>query len=163
MLKHINSPQTNSQITHLVDKDIQPNAVDVRVGRVFRIHGGTFTLSEDVKGHLEKEEIQPVDGYYNLVPGRYDIVMQNEVEVSENECGWIVPRSTVTRNGFFIVSGLYDSGYKGVVGGCLHAWMPMKLQQGVRIAQFVTANAEMLNKYDGDYGNGKEHDKLYEE
>ena len=74
----------------------------------------------------------------------------------------MITRSTLNRNGVFITSGLYDSGYNGVVAGVLHVNVgPMKVKVGTRVAQFLLFKAEALHAYNGDYGNGKSHDEKY--
>ena len=44
--------------------------------------------------------------------GSYEAIMDAYVTVGAVEAGWVVPRSTLNRNGLFITSGLYDSGYR---------------------------------------------------
>ena len=88
--------------------------------------------------------------------------MENVVKIPEGYAGWVITRSTLNRNGLFITSGLYDSGYHGVMAGALHVeGGPAKIEKGTRVAQFLMFEAETLSMYDGDYGIGKEHDKKY--
>ena len=66
------------------------------------------------------------------------------------------------RNGLFLTSGLYDSGYNGVMAGVLHVGVgAARIKKGTRIGQYLNFKAEALSSYDGDYGIGKEHDKKY--
>ena len=39
--------------------------------------------------------------------------MENIVSIEEGYAGFVITRSTLNRNGVFITSGLYDSGYHG--------------------------------------------------
>jgi deoxycytidine triphosphate deaminase len=88
--------------------------------------------------------------------------MEGTVCIGANEAGWVITRSSLNRNGCFITSGLYDSGYEGVMAGVLHINNgPMMIQRGTRVGQFLLFEAEALNQYDGDYGSGKTHDKKY--
>jgi deoxycytidine triphosphate deaminase len=90
--------------------------------------------------------------------------MENVIEVGEGEAGWVITRSTLNRNGVFLTSGLYDSGYHGVMAGVMHVTCgPMKIKPGTRIGQYLSFDSEALSKYDGSYGIGKEHDKKYED
>ena len=89
-----------SALTKIREGDIQPNAVDLRLGKVweFRAYEGgdqsdnrsqhAFVLDEDHKGHLNRREVMPVfnwyeghwasswddmqdeDGYFAIQPGR---------------------------------------------------------------------------------------------
>jgi deoxycytidine triphosphate deaminase len=88
--------------------------------------------------------------------------MDNIIRVGEGEAGWVITRSTFNRNGLFLTSGLYDSGYHGAMAGVLHVMVgPARIKKGTRIGQYLSFEAESLAMYDGDYGIGKEHDKKY--
>ena len=68
------------------------------------------------------------------------------------------------RNGVFITSGLYDSGYHGVMAGALHVrGGKTYIKKGTRVGQFIMFEAETLSLYDGSYGIGKQHDNKYGE
>jgi deoxycytidine triphosphate deaminase len=102
------------------------------------------------------------DGYWYLNQGTYEIVMENIVSVGEGEAGWVITRSTLNRNGVFITSGLYDSGYHGVMAGAMHITCgPMIIKKGTRVGQFLLFKSETLKLYDGDYGLDKAHDQKY--
>lgn len=162
-MKNIASTLSRSTLTNVQEGDVQPNAVDLRLDKVFRILHKEFTISNEEKHHRGSEEIQPDhNGYFVLVPGSYEIVMENIINVGEGEAGWVITRSTLNRNGCFITSGLYDSGYHGVMAGVLHVNIgAARIKKGTRVGQYLSFDAEMLKKYDGDYGIGKEHDKKY--
>ena len=162
-MKNIASATSRSLLTNVQEGDVQPNAVDLRLGKVFRILSNEFEISNEHKKHRGAEEIHPDgEGYFTLLPGSYEIVMENIINVGEGEAGWVITRSTLNRNGCFITSGLYDSGYHGVMAGVLHVTCgTARIKQGTRVGQYLSFDAEMLKKYDGDYGIGKEHDKKY--
>jgi dUTP pyrophosphatase len=165
---HIASKKTKSSLTNMRDGDIQPNAVDLRLDKVFAIKPVLFTIGEDdngkeMKNHRGSSEMHPdAQGFFYLAPGSYEVVMENIINVGADEAGWVITRSTLNRNGIFITSGLYDSGYNGVMAGALHVMgAPAKIRKSTRIGQFLLFKSEALKKYDGDYGLGKEHDKKY--
>ena len=164
-MKHIMGKNSRSKLTSVQPQDVQPNAVDLRLGKVFRLSGSTFKIDENEKVHRGSFEIKPDPaGYYNLAEGHYEVVMENMITVGENEAGWVITRSTLNRNGVFLTSGLYDTGYDGVMAGVMHVSCgPMRIQRGTRIGQYLSFNAESLHSYDGDYGSGKDHDKKYTE
>ncbi len=158
------SLQSKSELTSIQEGDVQPNAVDLRLGKVFEINDSkVFIIDEDKKVHRGSKEIQPdEDGYYILDKGSYEVVMENKVTVAEGEAGFVITRSTLNRNGVFLTSGLYDSGYSGVMAGVMHVNVgPMYIAKGTRIGQYLCFKAESLSVYDGDYGTGKEHDEKY--
>ena len=160
---HIQSSNTNSSLTGVQQVDVQPNAVDLRLDKVFEINRQFFLIDEDKKVHRGSNELQPdKDGYWELKPGTYEVVMENIINVGEGESGWVITRSTLNRNGVFITSGLYDSGYNGVMAGAMHVTCgPMFIKKGTRIGQFLLFKSETLKLYDGDYGLGKAHDQKY--
>lgn len=162
-MKHILGPNSKSILSNVQDGDSQPNAVDLRLGKVFKILSNVFEVTNETKTHRGTEELLPDgEGFYFLEPGHYEVVMENIIKVGEGEAGWVITRSTLNRNGCFITSGLYDSGYHGVMAGVMHVTMgPAKIKKGTRIGQYLSFNAEALTMYDGSYGIGKEHDKKY--
>jgi len=165
-MKHIMGIRSRSTLTNVQNGDVQPNAVDLRLDRVFKISKNVFEISEDDKKHRGTEyELRPdSQGYFVLEPGDYEVVMENIINVAEGEAGWVITRSTLNRNGLFITSGLYDSGYHGIMAGVLHVGCGVaRIKKGTRIGQYLSFDAEALHKYDGDYGLGKEHDKKYQE
>ena len=172
-MKHILGPNSRSTLTNVQDGDSQPNAVDLRLDKVFKILPTIFEISDEHKKLRETWEVIPDEkDYFNLEVGDYEVVMSNVISVSENESGWVITRSTLNRSNIFITSGLYDSGYGidvktgtitgGVMAGCMHVGTgPARIKKGTRIAQYLSFNAETLRMYDGSYGNHKDHDKKY--
>ena len=173
-MKHILGPNSKSVLTNVREGDCQPNAVDLRLDKVFKILPTVFEISDDHKKLRETEEVLPdQDDYFNLEQGSYEVVMLNQISVGEHEAGWVITRSTLNRSNIFITSGLYDSGYgvnaktgeitNGVMAGCMHVGTgPARIKKGTRVAQYISFDAEMLHKYDGSYGNHKSHDKKYQ-
>lgn len=162
-MKHIAGKTSKSKLTNMNPEDVQPNAVDLRLDKVYIIKNEVFEISNDHKKHRGSEEILPdTEGYFTLSPGTYEILMENLIRVGEGEAGWVITRSTLNRNGCFITSGLYDSGYHGSMAGVLHITRGVaRIKKGTRIGQYLSFDAESLHMYDGDYGVGKEHDKKY--
>jgi deoxycytidine triphosphate deaminase len=163
-MRHILSPQVpRNLLSNVQEGDSQPNAVDLRVDKMFRLKDEVFVITDTEKKHRGSEEIKPdSNSMFCLEPGVYEIIMENIVQVPENYAGWVITRSTLNRNGCHITSGLYDSGYNGVMAGLLHvAHGPAAIEKGARVGQFLMFEAETLSMYDGDYGVGKEHDAKY--
>lgn len=156
-LTHICSNQSTSSLTNVDEDSIQPNAVDLRLDRVWEM-SGQFEISEQHKKHRYKLEIMPDhDGNYVLKPGTYEVTFAHSVAVGLDEAGWVITRSTLNRNGLFLTSGLYDSGYgidgNGSMAACLHVEGGVaKIAKGTRIGQYVNFKAQSLKAYDGDYG-----------
>lgn len=155
--------KSKTELSNVQGVDVQPNAIDLRLGKIFKIKNNEFIIDEEQKIHRGSEEISlSDDGYFHLEPGSYEVIMENIINVAEGEAGFVITRSTLNRNGVFITSGLYDSGYNGVMAGVMHVNCGlMKIKPGTRIGQYLCFEAESLHKYDGDYGLSKEHDKKY--
>lgn len=155
-MKHILGDNSSSTLTNVQEGDCQPNAVDLRLDKVFRILPTVFEISDDHKKLRETKEVLPdEEEYFNLEVGDYEVVMSNIISVGENEAGWVITRSTLNRSNIFITSGLYDSKYSGCMAGCLHVGTgPARIKKGTRIAQYLSFNAEMLHGYNGSYGIG---------
>ena len=162
-MKNIGSDYSSSELTNIEDGDIQPNAVDLRLGKVLWISSNEFLIDEEQKVHRGTVEMKvDDDGYYRLEPGHYEVVMQNKITVGYDEAGWVITRSTLNRNGVFLTSGLYDTGYSGVMAGVMHVTVgPMRIKPGTRIGQYLCFAAQAVSQYDGDYGDGKAHDVKY--
>lgn len=164
-MKHTLGPNSRSTLTNVQDGDSQPNAVDLRLDKVLQIGDNLFEISNDHKRHRNTQEVRTDhQGYYVLKPGRYEVVMENVINVGAGEAGWVVTRSTLNRNGVYLTSGLYDTGYNGVMAAVLHVTCGLaRIKKGTRIGQYISFEAEALSKYDGDYGLNKAHDKKYGE
>jgi deoxycytidine triphosphate deaminase len=107
-------------------------------------------------------QMDPIDGYFYLYPGTYEVVMENIVTIGPHEAGWVITRSTLNRNGIFLTSGLYDSGYSGVMAAAMHIFGDgIKIEPGSRIGQFLLFKSESIGTYEGSYGAESEHDKNY--
>lgn len=157
MLVHIASDKSNSSLSAIEESQIQPNAVDLKLDRVWGV-GTTdnhFEISETEKHHRSKIELQPdVKGFFRLDPGKtYEVQFEGTVKIGADEAGYVITRSTLNRNGLFFTSGLYDSGYEGAMAGALHNLGGYSfIKKGTRVAQFLLWKAEALHSYDGSYG-----------
>lgn len=159
------SVSATTTLTGVEPEDIQPNAIDVRIGRIFKHKPGqTFYLSNYERLHKETEELFPDEGgHWTLEPGTYEVLMLNTVTVGANEAGIIVPRSSLIRNGVMLNSGLYDSGYSGSMGAMLVVTAGRFIvRENSRIGQYLIFSAEMASLYNGVYGTNKPGEKKYE-
>lgn len=153
-----------TKINNLTQDGIQPNAVDIRLGKVFRIKNNVFEINaNNDKVHRGVVELSPDnDGYWFLSPGSYEFTAIETVSVGEDEAGILIGRSTLNRNDVLIRSCLYDSGYQGAIVGVITIGTgPIKIEKGTRIAQYLSFKAETLHKYHGSYGFGTEDDAKY--
>lgn len=169
---HIASDNSKSFITGLDDECIQPNAGEVRAGKILRVDlNSPFEISDDHKVMRKVEEV-PIDdeGYWNLGEGVYEVVYAfDEIYIAEGEAGWIIGRSSYGRCGITLESSLFDSGFRSKTaagrlivrgnGGC-------RIKHNTRIGQFILVKSETLKMYDGSWGLSsdgtvKDHEKRY--
>ena len=157
-MKNIYSTNTRSELSNVNETiDVQPNAVDLRLGRVFMLTSTPFKISNEEKIHRELVEIHPSkDGYFNLGVGYYNIEYENKIKVAEGEAGYVITRSTLVRNGVYLTTGLYDSGYEGKMVSGMHVTTEnMMIKKGTRVGQYLCFDAESLHLYSGDYQEKK--------
>lgn len=136
-------------------KAIQPNAVDLRLDRVWRMDPlDYFLIEEGTHHHRNKVEVLPdTSGFFTFFPGVYEVQFDQIVKIGPQDAGWVITRSSLNRNGLFLTSGLYDSGYNGAMAGALHVdGGPAKIKKGTRIGQFLLFDAQSVKLYDGSYG-----------
>ncbi len=134
------------------EKQMQPNAVDITADRLFKLNNqNVFTFSSEGKTHRNRTEITNPD-VWTLEPGVYDVVSDCYVKMTQGIAGYLITRSTLNRNGVFIQSGLYDSGYKGPVQCILYNLFGITvLEPGLAVAQFVFVDAPSGHTYAGGY------------
>ena len=151
MIKHVMG-SAGTVVTGIDDRMVQPNAVDLRIAKVFRVIPlSRFALTDETKEHLRREEMPPEGGWFRLTPGYYIVEFANKVSVGSDEVGVVIGRSTLMRNGVTFHSCLYDSGYHGQMVAGMDVRYSFDFPVGTRVAQFVVAEAEALKLYDGSY------------
>ena len=68
----IHPVNASTEVTNIDDTMIQPNTVDLRVDKVYRIGAGPMHIDEEEKIHRKSIEIFPdEDGNFLLSPGCY--------------------------------------------------------------------------------------------
>jgi len=145
-------------------KFISPNAVDFTIDRMFTIDDSTTVrISESQKNMAGGVLINPVfDTRYQqdffrinnrcVVDGMSDMFVKVPDGVV---CLSMVVRSTFNRNGIFITSGIYDSGYEGHIGFAMHNQRnaPAFVGVGTRVGQIVFIEADSAGIYEGGWNH----------
>ena len=140
-------------------KYIQPNALDFSLDKVFTIDSSApFIVSETNKQMRGGVELLPnaalVDSHWKLEGNTsYDGMSDFYVELPEGVAAMFIVRSTFNRNGIFITSGLYDSGFKGNCGVAIHNNSgEAYIGQHTRIGQLIFIRSETSGvMYSGGY------------
>ena len=157
-------PHTSSSVfvPELNQDQIQPNGIDLCVAKVFKRKPEIykFVLSKE-KNKCRQIHIYEIPSVYqhdlgdygwNLNVGYYIIEMKEKVSIGDTEAGFVLPRSSLIRNGVMLSTGLYDSGYSGSMRHAMNIVdTNFILGKDVRIAQFILFNAEAISQYDGQY------------
>lgn len=147
-----------------IDKQVQPNAIDFTLDRLFSIHHHNgFHISEEGKQMRGGEEIAPiVDRRTNLPYWRmeaktsYDAMSNIYVKVPEGVAAMLIIRSTFNRNGLFLTSGLYDSGYEGHIGFAIHNNSGYAyVSPGTRVGQIIFVESENALMYAGGWNHAE--------
>jgi len=134
------------------EKCIQPNALDFTIDNIRRINMlSPCYIGEDSKTMRQSYEMQPKDGIWLLERGDYDFMSDFYVDIPEGVAVEVIARSTFVRNGIFITTGLWDSGFKGPAGGVLNVAGTANIQQHVRVGQLKFLKSEKGGVYAGGY------------
>lgn len=145
-----------------VDLQVQPNAIDFTLDTLFSINGdASCVISESGKKMRGGEKINSVqdrrdeEWYWTLNGGIYDGLSDVYVNLPEGvACLPVVVRSTFNRNGIFLTSGLYDSGYQGHIGFAIHNWLGnAKIGVGTRIGQIAFVESAKAGLYAGGWNH----------
>lgn len=138
----------------------QPNGIDVRINTV-RLISGFFSIEESLLSKDKKilpkyEGIVSSNGFFHLKRGiPYSIDCLEDVNIPKNVAAIVYGRSSLNRNGIFVRSSLYDSGFKNTVGITMYPWIDCYVGYETRIAQIIFFEADSEELYNGSY-QGKE-------
>ena len=143
------------------EKQIQPNAIDFTLDKVYNINHQMFVISEEGKKMRGGSVLQPVIDrasgidFWTLHAGQvYDGMSNIAVDLPEGVAAMLIIRSTFNRNGIFLTSGLYDSGFKGHIGFAIHNRSDIaKVGVGTRIGQIKFVASDSAGMYAGGYNH----------
>jgi len=156
------SPQTaidEGWITGFTDPatQVQPNAIDFTLDRLYSItDDNIFTLTKDNKQMRGGSEMLPDDDRNWMLSGHTVFDGQSDmfVDIPEGVVAQLIIRSTLNRNGIYLTSGLYDSGFKGHIAFALHNRSGVAaIEQGVRVGQIMFMTSDKAGLYAGGYNH----------
>jgi len=137
-------------LTPLDEEQLQPNGVDLTAAKVYE-QTAPGRIGRDDKEIGERDEIEPVDGAFELDPGAYIVQYGERIRVPEGHVGFVLPRSSLMRNSCMLHTAVWDAGYEGRSEGLLEVHHEVSIERGARFAQFVLAAADHEGTYGGDY------------
>lgn len=144
-------------------KQVQPNAIDFTLDKVMLLGQEAAMISENRKVMRSTQPVVQTQRFIDstspeewLLDGLrvYDGYSDMYVEVPEGVAAILYTRSTFARNGVFIMSGLYDSGFKGHIGFTIYT--PggfIAIAKGTRIGQIAFIHSENAGMYAGGYSH----------
>ena len=142
----------NGWIRNVKDEWIQPNAIDISADSLYELYSDSlFVINEKEKIHRDRDKVGVEKGYWILDTGVFDFASNVYVEIPDGVVGWVVVRSSFNRNGVYLGSGLYDSGYKGPICGTLYVNGATEIKQGTPVGQFIFAQSDSHGIYSGGY------------
>lgn len=143
-------------------KYVSPNAIDFTLDKLFTIHEhNIFRIDENSKLMRGGDEVTTTNDprfnkdYWNLSPHTsYDGMSDFYVNIPEGVAAMLIVRSTFNRNGIFITSGLYDSGFQGHCGFAIHNNSgAAQVAPNTRIGQIIFVESESTKMYSGGYNH----------
>lgn len=166
------SPKTAIQqkwITHADEnfdweKYTQPNAIDFTLDRAFTVDADKeFIISETSKSMRGGVELfantflpDHQQAFFTIFPREViDGVSNFYVNIPEGVAALFIIRSTLNRNGLFITSGLYDSGFKGHIGYAIHNdhSAAAHIAPGTRVGQIMFVESQNAGVYTGQWNH----------
>lgn len=143
------------------ESNIQQHGVDLNVVEVHKLWGGGSIFRKSPTQLGIKEKITPRDSIFVLQPGVYDFTFKQGCKIPPNYWGEIIQRSSLSRNGTFIRSAIFDAGFETKnIGTIVTVMLPIHIEVGARIGQFVVhASNEVKNLYNGQWQNDKQRGK----
>jgi len=162
----ITHPNCNTYEDWIDHKFVSPNAIDFTIDKLFNIdEKKTFIISEHGKTMRGGKEMQPVKidnmtgdvDWWTLNEHQvYDMTSDFYVDIPEGVCCELIIRSTFSRNGIYLTSGIFDSHFSGHIGCALHNRSGVSIiGKGTRIGQIKFVKSDNALKYAGGYSHDK--------
>jgi len=138
-----------------------PNALDFTLDHLYSIDStNIFHISENMKEMRGGKKLETQhdpryrEDFWRLDRDVYDGMSDVYVNLPEGIAAMTIVRSTFNRNGIFITSGLYDSGYQGHIGFAIQnrgglAFIAPK----TRIGQVIFVASDSAGMYSGGYNH----------
>lgn len=148
-----------------VTNNPSPNAIDFTLDQLYSINkNDTFYLSNDSKKMRGQQEIFTDSANNWIIPEHSVCDGQSSmyVEIPEGVAALLIIRSSLSRNGIYLTSGIYDSLFKGHIGFALHNRSgPAVIEKGTRVGQIIFIESDNHGVYAGGYNHkiGSHHTK----
>lgn len=158
----------------ITDDNIQPNGIDFTLDDLYKLdkEANVFFLGTTTKAHAKWTKMQTYDALhrekgvdfreasFQLNPqSMYDFQSNMRVTLpTDGVSALLIGRSTLNRNGLFITSGWYDSGFDGQISGMLRtSQLGAVIAKGARIGQIIFYKSDAAKAYNGQYQGNAGH------
>lgn len=151
------------------EKQLQPNAIDFTLDHVFSVTTNEFMIYEDPETHQDVKQMRGVNvelipvqsrhspiSFFNLQGNTiYDGQSDVYVKLPDGVAALLIQRSVFSRNGMFLTSGLYDSGFEGHISFMIHnrSSRGARVQPGIRFGQVIFVEANNAGLYKGQWSH----------
>lgn len=144
---------------------VSPNALDWTADRLFTVDVlKPFYLNESSKtmrggsesiATIQNSHNGDNNAYWTLPPQTvHDVMSDFYVKIPEGVAALLIIRSTLSRNGLVLVSGIFDSHFEGNLGAAIHNHSgPAYIAPGTRIGQLIFIKSDNAGAYKGGYNN----------
>ncbi len=140
-----------------LDEQLQPNGFDLSIAQLGALSGpGAIGRSNADRSLPETRPLAfGADGWVDLVPGPYQVLFNEVVDLPNDLMALGRPRSSLCRIGATLGTAVWDAGYRGRST----ALLIVENREGIRLARdarvmqlvFFSLNAATARGYDGIY------------
>jgi dUTP pyrophosphatase len=121
------------------------------------ISGGAADFDNKERKIADCKKMEYKDGWLDLKQGAYKVTLNERFKVPADAAGVCLTRTTLIRNGAYLITGLWDPGFEGKVEMLLVVENPfgIRLKEHARVGQicFLRMEGEAEQLYQGIYKN----------
>jgi dUTP pyrophosphatase len=121
------------------------------------LSGGAADFDNKDRKMADCRKIDYKDGWLSLNKGSYKVTLNERFKVPADAAGFCLTRTTLIRNGAYLITGLWDPGFEGKVEMLLVVENPfgIRLKEHARVGQiyFLRMEGAAEKLYEGAYKN----------
>jgi dUTP pyrophosphatase len=121
------------------------------------LSGGAVDFDNKERKMADCKKLDFKDGWLDLRKGAYKITLNERFKVPADAAGFCLTRTTLIRNGAYLITGLWDPGFEGKVEMLLvvENQFGIKLKEHARVGQiyFIRMESAAEKLYEGVYKN----------
>lgn len=142
---------------HSIEDQLQPNGFDLSIAEVGEFVNGGGIGRSNASRSLPDVRTLPFDesGWLELLPGPYQIIFNEIVDLPKTIMALGRPRSSLCRVGATLATAVWDAGYRGRSTALLIVANAagIRIERAARLLQlvFFTLDAPTARGYDGAY------------